>query len=47
MLAAVSAQAVAKGHHRIAEAVMNLDDDLIPKLIAWDLVTRTMSASHP
>ena len=36
LLSAVSALAVAKGHHRVAEAVMNLDDDLIRKLIELD-----------
>ncbi|WP_206242212.1 hypothetical protein [Novosphingobium terrae] len=36
MLSAISAQAIAKGHHRIAEAVMNLDDHLIAKLVAMD-----------
>lgn len=35
-LSALSALAVAKGQHRVAEAVMNLDDDLISKLIALD-----------
>ncbi|MFZ5795171.1 MAG: hypothetical protein ACRCS5_00280 [Sphingomonas sp.] len=33
LLSAISALAVAKKHHRVAEAVMNLDDDLITKLI--------------
>lgn len=36
LLSAMSAIAVAKGHHRVAEAVMNLDDDLIRKLINLD-----------
>ena len=36
LLSAVSALAAAKGHHRIAEAIMNLDDDLITKLIDLD-----------
>lgn len=36
LLSAVCAQAVAKGRHRIAEAIMNLDDDLIAKLIELD-----------
>lgn len=36
MLSAICAQAVAKGHHRIAEAIMNLDDDLIGRLINLD-----------
>jgi hypothetical protein len=36
LLSAVSALAVAKGHHRVAEAVMNLDDNLIRKLIELD-----------
>jgi len=36
LLSAMSALAVAKGHHRVAEAVMNLDDDLITKLIDLD-----------
>lgn len=33
LLSAASAMAVAKGHHRVAEAIMNLDDDLITRLI--------------
>ncbi len=37
LLSAVCAQAVAKGQHKIAEAIMNLDDDLIAKLIELDL----------
>jgi len=37
LLSAVCAQAVAKGQHKIAEAMMNLDDDLIAKLIELDL----------
>lgn len=36
LLSAMSALAVAKGHQRVAEAVMNLDDDLITKLIDLD-----------
>lgn len=36
LLSAVSALAAAKGHHRIAEAIMNLDDDLITKLVDLD-----------
>ena len=36
LLSALSAQAVAKGNHRIAQAIMNLDDDLIGKLINLD-----------
>ena len=36
LLSAMSALAVAKGHHRVAEAVMDLDDDLITKLIELD-----------
>jgi hypothetical protein len=36
LLSAVSALAVAKGHHRVAEAIMNLDDDLIRKLLDLD-----------
>ena len=35
-LSAISALAVAKGHHRVAEAVMNLDDHLISRLISLD-----------
>jgi hypothetical protein len=35
-LSALSALAVAKGHHRVAEAIMNLDDDIISKLISLD-----------
>ena len=35
-LSAISAMAAAKGHFRVAEAVMNLDDDLITKLIDLD-----------
>ena len=37
LLSAMSALAVAKGQNKIAEAVMNLDDDLIRKLIQLDL----------
>lgn len=33
LLSAVSALAAAKGHHRVAEAIMNLDEDLITRLI--------------
>lgn len=33
LLSTLCAQAVAKGQHRIGEAIMNLDDDLIGKLI--------------
>lgn len=33
LLSAASALAAAKGHHRVAEAIMNLDDDLITRLI--------------
>lgn len=36
LLSAASALAAAKGHHRVAEAIMNLDDDLITKLIELD-----------
>ena len=36
LLSAASALAVAKGHHRVAEAIMNLDDDLITRLIELD-----------
>lgn len=36
MLSAASALAAAKGHHRVAEAIINLDDDLITKLIELD-----------
>ena len=36
LLSAMSALAVAKGQHRVAEAVMNLDDDLIRRLIELD-----------
>ncbi len=36
LLSAASALAVAKGHHRIAEAISNLDDDLITRLIELD-----------
>ncbi len=33
LIAAFSAQAVSKGHHRVAEAILNLDDSLIDRLI--------------
>ena len=36
LLSAASALAAAKGHHRVAEALMNLDDDLITRLIELD-----------
>jgi hypothetical protein len=36
LLSAFAAQAVSKGHFRVAEAIMNLDDDLITKLIDLD-----------
>lgn len=36
LLSAVCALSVAKGHHRVAEAIMNLDDDLITRLIEFD-----------
>lgn len=36
LLSAISALAVAKGQHRVAEAVMNLDDNLITRLIELD-----------
>jgi hypothetical protein len=36
LLSALAAQAVAKGHRKIAEAIMNLDGDLIERLIALD-----------
>ncbi|EIZ79716.1 hypothetical protein WSK_1693 [Novosphingobium sp. Rr 2-17] len=36
LLSAASALAVAKGHHRVSEAIMNLDDDLITRLIELD-----------
>lgn len=36
LLSAASALAVAKGHHRVAEAIMNLDDSLITRLIELD-----------
>lgn len=38
LLSAMAAIAVSKGHHRVAEAVMNLDDDLIRKLIELDFI---------
>ncbi|ATY33732.1 hypothetical protein [Sphingomonas psychrotolerans] len=37
LLSALSAQAVAKGHHRVAEAIMNLDDDLIGRIVDLNL----------
>jgi hypothetical protein len=33
VISAAAAIAVGKGHHRLAEALMNLDDDLIRKLV--------------
>lgn len=36
LLSAVAAQAVAKGHRHIAEAILNLDSDLIAKLRSLD-----------
>jgi len=36
LLSAASALATAKRHHRVAEAIMNLDDDLITRLIEFD-----------
>lgn len=36
LLSAISALAVAKGYSRLAEAIMNLDDNLITKLIELD-----------
>jgi len=36
LLSALSALAAAKGHHRVADAIMNLDEDLITKLIELD-----------
>jgi hypothetical protein len=36
LISAMCAQAVAKGHPRLAEAIMNLDNDLIAKLIEMD-----------
>ena len=36
LLSAMSAQAVSKGHHRVAEVLINLDNNLIEKLIALD-----------
>lgn len=36
LLSALAAQAVAKGNHRIAEAVLNLDETLIQRLIELD-----------
>ncbi|GHD02427.1 hypothetical protein [Novosphingobium pokkalii] len=40
LLSVMSALAVAKGHYRVAEAVMNLDDDLIAKLVDLDFCDR-------
>ena len=36
LISAFAALAVAKGHHRTAEAILNLDDDLIERLINLD-----------
>lgn len=36
LLSAVSALAVAKGHYRVAEAIMNFDDDIVRRLIELD-----------
>lgn len=36
LLSAVSALSVAKGHHRVAEAITSLDDDFITRLIELD-----------
>jgi hypothetical protein len=36
LISAASALAAAKGDHRVAEAIMNLDDDLITRLIELD-----------
>ncbi len=36
LLSVLAAQAIAKGNHRVAEAVMNLDDALIQRLIDLD-----------
>ena len=36
LISAISAQAAAKGHTKIAHVIMNLDDDLIAKLINLD-----------
>lgn len=36
LLSVLSALAVTKGHHRISEAIMNLDDNLIQRLIDLD-----------
>lgn len=36
LLSALAAQAVAKGNHRVAEAIMNLDENLIQRLIDLD-----------
>lgn len=39
LISALCALAVAKGHPRVAEAIMNLDDDLIQRLIDLDFDT--------
>jgi hypothetical protein len=36
LIAALGALAVAKGHAKVAEAILNLDDQLIDRLIALD-----------
>jgi hypothetical protein len=36
LISAVASQAVGKGHHAVAEAIMNLDDDLIRKINQQD-----------
>lgn len=36
LISAMGALAVAKGHIRVAEAILNLDDQLIDKLIKLD-----------
>lgn len=36
LLSAIAAQAVAKGHGHVAEAILNLDSDLITKLRSLD-----------
>ena len=36
LIAALGAQAVSKGHHRVAEAILNMDDDLIDRLVNLD-----------
>jgi hypothetical protein len=38
VVSASAAIAVSKGHHRLAEALMNLDDDLIGKLVDLTLL---------